>query len=335
MSDLHGARPILSLDRVSVAFGAGADQIEVVRDATFSVHEREVLGLVGESGSGKTVTSMAILGLLGRRGGRVTSGQMRFNELDLTTLRESEWAHVRGSRIGIIFQQPTRSLNPAFTVGDQIAESIRIHMRLPRRVAWARAVEMLDRVQIANAAKRARDYPHMLSGGMCQRVMIAMALACEPELLIADEPTTALDVTVQAKILDLLRDIVASTAITVIYISHDLAVIAEIADRVAVMYGGETIEVGAVGAVFSKPLHPYTEALLESAGRAGPSNRLSTIPGQVPSPRSMPQGCRFHPRCRYVDEAACVSQPLEIRSVEWLRESRCVRASDLDLTGLC
>jgi peptide/nickel transport system ATP-binding protein len=325
---------ILSIEALSVSFPAARDWINVVNDVTLDVHRGETLGLVGESGSGKTVTSMAVMGLVPALGGRLTDGRIRFDDADITALPEREWLGIRGRRIAMIFQQPTRSLDPAFTVGDQIAEAVRAHLKLSRRRAWDRAVSFLDRVHIPKAAERAHDYPHMFSGGMCQRVMIAMALACEPELLIADEPTTALDVTVQSKVLDLLHELKAELNLTVVYISHDLGVVAEICDRVAVMYCGQIVEVSPIADLFERPRHPYTQGLLDSIPRPGGGKRTRAIPGHVPPPTDLPQGCRFHPRCPHVDAPLCLRSEPTLVELNGVHQARCHRADVLDLPGI-
>jgi peptide/nickel transport system ATP-binding protein len=330
----HRSNALLEIDGLSVGFPIGREWIDVVDDVSLEVRRGETVGLVGESGSGKTVTSMAILGLTAAVGGRITAGRVRFDGRDITEQSEREWLALRGRRIAMIFQQPTRSLDPAFTVGDQIAESIQAHLKLSRKEAWTRAVGYLDRVRIPNAESRAHDYPHMFSGGMCQRVMIAMALACEPELLIADEPTTALDVTVQAKVLDLLQELRDDMNLTVLYITHDLGVVAEICDRVAVMYGGQIVETSPIEGLFDRPLHPYTQGLLDSIPTPGRGKRMLSIPGHVPAPTQMPDGCRFHPRCREVDAGRCpVTRPALVE-VEVGRTSRCLRADELSLPGI-
>jgi peptide/nickel transport system ATP-binding protein/oligopeptide transport system ATP-binding protein len=317
--------------------------VPVVTDVSFSVRAGETVGLVGESGSGKTVTAMAALGLTKSQGGRVTHGSVMFEGQELTALPERELSRIRGNRVGMIFQQPIRSLNPAFTVGEHIAETLRRHASMSRKAAWAKAIEMLDRVKIANAAGRASQYPHQFSGGMCQRVMIAMALACDPSLLIADEPTTALDVTVQALVLDLLREIQAETHIAVLFISHDLGVIAEMCERVVVMYAGQAIEAASAESIFVHPRHPYTEGLLGAIPSAVHGRDLVSIPGAVPSPGSWPPGCRFHPRCQYAVAGRCDGDLVPMlaapnRATSLISDSdavvRCVRASELSLTGV-
>jgi len=325
---------LLSVEDLCVAFPMQRDWINVVEDVSFHVNRGETLGLVGESGSGKTVTSMAVMGLVPAVGGRITGGRVRFDGRDTTNLDERAWLGIRGRRIAMIFQQPTRSLDPAFTVGDQIAETVRAHLKLSRREAWDRAVSFLDRVRIPIAAKRAHDYPHTFSGGMCQRVMIAMALACEPELLVADEPTTALDVTVQSKVIELLQELRREMDLTIVYISHDLGVVAEICDRVAVMYGGQVVEVAPIHDIFERPRHPYTQGLLDSIPKPGGGKRLLAIPGQVPAPTQLPSGCRFHPRCTFVDSGVCPTTQPAMVDFGTSHRARCLRAEELDLPGI-
>jgi len=305
--------------------------VEVVDSADLTVHRGESVGLVGESGSGKTVTSLAAMGLLGHKGGRITRGRITFDGHDMTSAAESDWRAVRGSRIAMVFQQPMRSLNPAITVGEQIAEVLRRHVGLDRKAAWQRAVELIDRVHVADAGRRAHDYPHQFSGGMCQRVAIAIALACAPSLIIADEPTTALDVTVQRRILELFRELITESGISLVYISHDLAVVADLCERVTVMYAGQTIETGPVREVFEQPQHPYTAGLIGSIPRLG-ATTLSAIAGRVPSPDDMPLGCRFHPRCPHAVAGLCDEHPIEL--VTGSNGSvRCARQRQLTLVG--
>ena len=315
---------LLGLDNVSVAFGGQ----RVVRDVSFSVAPREIVGLVGESGSGKSVTALAILGLLPPTA--TVTGEIRFEGRNLPALGRREMRRLRGEGIGMIFQEPMSSLNPVFTIGDQIVEAIRVHHRLSRRAAADRAVELLEKVGIPAPRRRLEDYPHQMSGGMRQRVMIAMALANDPQLLIADEPTTALDVTIQAQILDLVRELQEETGTALVLITHDLGVVAEIADKVAVMYAGRIVEAGPVSAIFDDPQHPYTLGLISSVPSLGHrGDRLATIPGMVPTVDRMPAGCRFAPRCPFADDicraevpplqavaeghaAACRHAPLEL-----------------------
>ena len=272
--------------------------VKAVDGVDFSVRRGEVLGLVGESGCGKSVTSLSVLRLIGQPG-RIVEGEIVFDGQDLLRLSEGEMVHVRGNRISMIFQQPQSALNPVYRVGGQIAEVLDIHKNLKREAGARRAVELLQMVGIPDADQRAYAYPHELSGGMAQRVMIAMALACAPELLIADEPTTALDVTIQAQILDLMRDLRAKTDTAIILITHDLGVIAEMAERVAVMYAGRVVEEAEVETLFAHPLHPYTQGLIGSIPVLGSvKERLEVIPGVVPNLVDLPPGCRFAPRCK-------------------------------------
>ncbi len=270
-----------------------------VDGVSFEVHRGETLGLVGESGCGKSVTALSILRLVPSPPGRIVGGEIRFEERDLLRLSLKEMRRVRGNDISMIFQEPMTSLNPVFTIGEQIAEVYRLHQRKSRRQALEASAEMLERVRIPEPRQRLQEYPHQLSGGMRQRAMIAMALACNPKVLIADEPTTALDVTVQAQILALMEQIKRERQAAVILITHDLGVIAEVASRVAVMYAGQIVEAAPVEALFETPLHPYTEGLLRSIPRLRHSSegRLNVIEGTVPDPSRFPGGCRFHPRC--------------------------------------
>ena len=327
-------QPLLRIEGLSVEFRAGRGWTRVVDDVSLSVDRAQTVGLVGESGSGKTVSALATIGLAQRIGAKVAARSIEFEGQELTALRPSAMNRLRGSRIGMIFQQPARSLDPAYTVGDQIAETIRRFGNVSRREAWRRAVEMLDRVHIADAAKRAKEYPHTFSGGMCQRVMIAMALACGPSLLIADEPTTALDVTVQARILNLLRELQQETGVAILFISHDLGVIAETCESVFVMYAGQVVEHAVAEDLYFEPQHPYTEGLLGSIPRVGQSNRLVTIAGNVPPMDQLPGGCRFHPRCPYAVAGRCDDAEPELHSVSLGHSARCVRAGELSLAGV-
>jgi peptide/nickel transport system ATP-binding protein len=330
----HGSAPLLSVEDLRVAFKIDGHWLDVIHDVSFEVGHGETLALVGESGSGKTVSAAAVLGLMPLLGGRITGGRITYDGIDLLGLSKTMMGRLRGSDIGMIFQQPTRSLNPAFTVGHQIAETARLHLRVSPSEAWDRAVEALARVHIQRAAERAKEYPHMFSGGMCQRVMIAMALVCEPRLLIADEPTTALDVTVQRRFLDVLQEIKDTMGLSVLYITHDLGVVAEVCDRVAVMYAGEIIECGTVADIFLDPQHPYTDGLLASIPRRGETKRMHAIPGVVPSPADRPAGCAFHPRCAFVEKGRCTTARVDLELRGAGRPVRCVRADELDLEGL-
>jgi oligopeptide/dipeptide ABC transporter ATP-binding protein len=286
---------LLEVSHLTTVFDLPPGPAAAVDDVTFSVDAGETLGLVGESGSGKSVTALSILRLV-QPPGRIAAGEVRFRARNLLTLSEREMCQVRGAEIALIFQEPMTALNPVFTVGDQIAETLLVHGRASRAEARRRAVELLEAVRIPDPAARVGDYPHQLSGGMRQRVLIAMALACRPSLVIADEPTTALDVTIQAEILDLLREMRERFDLALLLITHDLGVIAEIADRVAVMYAGRIVEEGPVRDIFHQPQHPYTRGLLDSIPRPG-HDRLRAIEGSVPAPGALPAGCAFHPRC--------------------------------------
>ncbi len=290
--------PLLEVKNLKTYFYTEDGVVKAVDGVDFQVYPGEVLGLVGESGCGKSVTSLSIMQLIGPPG-KVVEGEIIFNGRNLLDLTENQMIQVRGNKVSMIFQQPQSALNPVFRVGDQIAEVLHIHQNLGRDAARKRVIELLKMVGIPEAERRAQAYPHELSGGMAQRVMIAMGLACVPELLIADEPTTALDVTIQAQILDLMRDLRNRVGASVILITHDLGVVAEMAERVAVMYAGRIVEQADVKVLFSKPLHPYTQGLMGSIPILGKiKERLEVIPGSVPNLVNLPPGCRFAPRCR-------------------------------------
>jgi oligopeptide/dipeptide ABC transporter ATP-binding protein len=323
---------LLEVEHLRVSFRERGGWSTVVDDVSFGVEAGTTTGLVGESGSGKTVTALSVLGL--HRGPHVrVEGAVRFAGQDLTALGDDALADVRGARIGMVFQQASRTLDPAFTVGEQIAETVRRHLGASRRDAWDRAVEMLEKVHIPRPAERARQYPHQFSGGMAQRVVIAMALSCSPELVIADEPTTALDVTVQARVLDLLRELQEQTGVALVLITHDLGVIAEMADRVAVMYAGQIVEQAPIEELFSRPRHPYSAGLMGAIPVVGQGRHLVDIPGVVPAPRSLPAGCRFHPRCPHAEPGRCDAAPPPLEAAGD-HEVRCVRAAELRLRGV-
>jgi oligopeptide/dipeptide ABC transporter ATP-binding protein len=293
---------ILEVKNLKTYFYTEDGVVKAVDGVDFSVRPGQVLGLVGESGCGKSVTSFSILRLVGAPG-KVVSGEIFFEGRDLLTLSEAEMIEMRGNRISMIFQQPQSSLNPVFKVGAQVAEVFQIHQKMSKEQSWEKAVELLHLVGIPDAEKKAHAYPHEMSGGQAQRVMIAMALALNPHLLIADEPTTALDVTIQAQILDLMRDLRQRMGTAVILITHDLGVIAEMADTVAVMYAGRIVEQTSVHTLFASPLHPYTQGLIASIPVLGQvKDRLEVIPGIVPNLVNLPPGCRFAPRCRLRQE---------------------------------
>ena len=311
--------PLLSVRNLSVAFG----NANVVEDVSFDLAAGETLGVVGESGSGKSITALSILGLVPSPG-RV-QGSIRFGDVELRTLPEPDMRAIRGRDIAMIFQEPMTSLNPVFTVGDQVTEALVHHRGLTGAAARAEALKLLKLVEIPSPDRRLDDYPHQLSGGMRQRVMIAMALACRPRILLADEPTTALDATIQAQILELLRGLQRELNMAVILITHDLGIVSEYAQRVVVMYAGRVIETAPAAAIFARPIHPYTQGLLASIPRlSGPIRRLDAIPGQVPPPDRMPAGCRFAPRCRYaIDACAAAIPPLTSRGPD--RSAACIR----------
>jgi oligopeptide/dipeptide ABC transporter ATP-binding protein len=301
---------LLSVDHLTTVFDLPGGPVPAVDDVSFEIRAGETLGLVGESGSGKSVTALSIMRLV-QPPGRIATGAIRFRNRNLLDLSEAEMRKVRGADIGLIFQEPMTALNPVFTVGDQIGEALLVHDRATRRGATARAVELLDAVGVPDAAHRVRDYPHQLSGGMRQRVLIAIAVACKPSLLVADEPTTALDVTIQAQILDLLRQMKDTFHLSLLLITHDLGVIAETADRVAVMYAGRIVEEGAVRDIFRAPKHPYTRGLLASTPGGAPGARLRAIEGTVPTLGALPSGCAFHPRCPDRFDPCATSPPPE------------------------
>ena len=289
---------LLSVKNLSTEFPVKKGIVRAVEDVSFDVDAGEILAIVGESGSGKSVTSLSIMGLLAEPG-RVAAGSMEFEGRDLATLPEKDYRELRGNDMAMIFQEPMTSLNPVYRVGKQIVEAIRTHEKVSKKEARERAIDLLRKVGIPSPEKRIDDYPHQMSGGMRQRVMIAMALACNPKLLIADEPTTALDVTIQAQILDLLRRLRDDTGMAVLLITHDLGVVSETADRVVVMYCGQVVEEAEVRALFDHPMHPYTLGLLKSIPRLedDDTKRLYMIKGMVPNPLEMPPGCHFSDRC--------------------------------------
>jgi len=292
-----GAQNLLDVRNLKTYFFTEDGVVKAVDGVDLTIRPGEVLGLVGESGCGKSVTSLSIMRLIGAPG-RVMEGEILFDGIDLAKLSEAEMAAMRGDRISMIFQQPQSSLNPVFKVGDQVAEVLSIHQRISKKLAWQRAIELLELVGIPDPQEKAHAYPYELSGGQAQRVMIAMALALNPQLLIADEPTTALDVTIQAQILDLIRGLRSEMNTAVILITHDLGVIAEMADQVAVMYAGRIVEETDINTIFEQPLHPYTQGLIESIPVLGEvKERLAVIPGSVPNLVDMPPGCRFAARC--------------------------------------
>jgi peptide/nickel transport system ATP-binding protein len=288
--------PLLRVEHLTTVFDTARGSVAAVDDVSFEIRAGETLGLVGESGSGKSVTALSIMRLV-QAPGRIAGGRVVFKGRNLLPLDERRMQGVRGAEISLIFQEPMTALNPVFRVGDQIAETLVVHDRATKREARGKAVELLRAVRIPSPESRVMDYPHQLSGGMRQRVMIAIALACQPSLVIADEPTTALDVTIQAEILDLLREMKAALGLALLLITHDLGVVAETADRVAVMYAGRIVETGPVREIFRQPAHPYTRGLLASIPGGHPGERLRAIEGTVPLLGDLPPGCAFTPRC--------------------------------------
>ncbi len=284
--------------------------VPAVDGVSFQVHRGETLGVVGESGCGKSVTALTIMRLIEIPPGDIAGGEIWFDGRDVLQLTQDQMLHIRGAEMAMIFQEPMTSLNPVLTIGDQIAEAVVAHKKLSHKAAWDRAVEMLRLVGIPEAQRRVKQYPHEMSGGMRQRVMIALALSCDPKLLIADEPTTALDVTIQAQILELIRRVQAETGTALLLITHDLGVVAETVQRVVVMYAGKVVETGSVDEVLQDPKHPYTEGLLASIPSRGMrGTRLNVIKGSVPNPFRMPAGCRFAPRCPYAFEPCREHEP--------------------------
>ena len=303
--------PLLTVTGLRTGFHTHGGVIRAVDGVDFAIEKGGALGVVGESGSGKSVTALSIMRLIDLPGRVEPTSNIMFEGSDLVTLSENEMTKIRGNDISMIFQEPMTSLNPVFTVGDQIAESVRLHQGVSNKEANDRALEMMNLVGIPSAKKRMRDYPHQMSGGMRQRVMIGMALSCNPKLLIADEPTTALDVTVQAQILELMKELRDKLGMAILLITHDLGVVAEMVDDVVVMYGGKIVEHGPVKEIFDSPQHPYTEALLRSMPLLGMryTTPLRAIRGMVPSPLDWPEGCRFAPRCDYAFERCTTELP--------------------------
>ena len=301
---------ILEIKNLQVEFLVKGAPVVAVEDISFSVRKGKTLCIVGESGCGKSVTATSIMRLYDKRFSRISKGSILFEGKDLVQCTDEEMRNIRGSRISMIFQDPMTSLNPVYRIGDQMTEMILAHRRIPKKAAWAEAVSMLEKVNIPDAARRMKEYPHQFSGGMRQRVMIAMALSCNPSLLIADEPTTALDVTIQAQILDLLHQLQEQYGTSIILITHDMGVVAEVADDAVVMYAGKIVECNTGTSLFQKPMHPYTQGLLASIPR--PDVRaasLNTIEGTVPSLRNMPSGCRFAGRCKYCKDFCKAKEP--------------------------
>ena len=322
--------PVVSIDGLQVSFTSRGREFTVVDDVTFDIESGVATALVGESGSGKSVTALSILGLLPPNA-RI-SGSIRHDGRELLGLNARAMRRIRGGEIGMVYQGGMSSLNPAFTVGDQIAETVMTHLGLSQSDALERAVDLLDRVGIPAARRRVKDYPHMFSGGMQQRVMIAMAVSTDPKLLIADEPTTALDATVQAQVLELLAELRDTSSMALLFLTHDLGAVAALCDRVVVMYAGQVVEMGDAMELFGRPRHPYAEGLIGSVSRMDRLEDPKSIPGSIPSPWNLPAGCNFHPRCPYQQPAFCAVGPVPLQKVGD-RDVRCVRARELELRG--
>ena len=318
------SEPLLQLRQLSTHYvsARGTRVTRAVDEVTLSLDQGQTLGIVGESGSGKTTLALSLLRLL-PPAARFVSGEILFEGQDLLKKSEAEMRRIRGKRIAMILQDPMASLNPLFTVGDQVAEPIRVHDGASRRSAWTRATELLKAVRIAAPETRVREYPHQLSGGMRQRIVGAIAISCEPRILIADEPTTSLDLTIQAQYLKLLRDLQRAHNLALIFITHNLGIVAKMCDQVAVMYAGRLVESGPVKQIYNSPAHPYTQALLESIPRVGDNRkRLTAIDGQPPDPSAPPPGCAFHPRCPRVMDRCRTEAPPEFRVTD-SQTSRC------------
>ncbi|MBS3906477.1 MAG: ABC transporter ATP-binding protein [Syntrophaceae bacterium] len=317
--------PLLEVRSLTTQFFTEDGVVRAVEDVSFEIFPGEILSLVGESGCGKSVTGLSLLRLIPIPPGKIVSGELLFDGRDIMELEEKEMERVRGNDISMIFQEPMTSLNPVFTIGNQIMEALQLHQNLDKKEARKRAIEMLNRVRIPSPEVRIDSYPHQLSGGMRQRAMIAMALSCQPKLLIADEPTTALDVTIQAQVLRLLKEIQGEMGMAVMLITHDLGVVSEIADRVAVMYAGRIVETGPIEAIFGEMRHPYTKGLWESIPQLKEKKkRLNAISGQVPDPMKLPAGCKFHPRC-YLMIEDCKKEEPPLYPVNGNHFSRCIR----------
>ncbi len=326
---------LLEVNDLKTYFDTDEGTVRAVDGVSFHISRGETLAVVGESGSGKSVTSLSAMRLIPTPPGRIADGEILFEGRDLVTRPEGEMRRIRGNEISMIFQEPMTSLNPVYTVGDQIAEAIVLHQGKSNREALRMSAEMLDLVGIPEPENRIKNYPHQMSGGMRQRVMIAMALSCGPKLLIADEPTTALDVTIQAQILDLMRNLQNEIGMSILFITHDLGVVAEMADRVVVMYAGRAVEEGDVKDIFGAPKMPYTLGLLNSIPRVDKAavhqQRLEAIPGNVPNPLYLPEGCAFHPRCRFVIDECKDEIPL-LSDSGGGHMVRCIRWNELNLT---
>jgi peptide/nickel transport system permease protein len=325
---------LLDVRGLCIEFDTEAGPVRVVDEASFAVGRGQIVGLVGESGCGKTVSSLAVLRLLSSPPAHIVGGSIRFDGRELLDADFNELRRIRGREVSMVFQDPLASLDPSFTIGSQLTEAMRLHEKLSRSAARARAVQLLQSVHIPDPAQRLAAYPHQLSGGMRQRVMIAMALSCAPRVLIADEPTTALDVTIQAQIVELLQELRESMDLAVLFVTHDLALISELSDEIAVMYAGEVVEQAPTAELFARPRHPYTSALLAASPGARPaSRRPALLDGQVPQAGQFPAGCRFHPRCTFAEDA-CRHEALALEEVGVGRQCRCRRTHELALPGV-
>ncbi len=319
---------LLEVNNLQTHFPTRAGIVKAVNDVSFYINEGELLGLVGESGCGKSITALSVMRLIAPPG-KIVGGAIKFKGEELLHASDMRMREIRGNDVAMIFQDPMTSLNPVFTVGEQIAEALRLHRNLNKKQAHEAAIAAMKEVSIPDPSRRVRDYPHQLSGGMRQRIMIAMALACDPELLIADEPTTALDVTIQAQILELLDGLRQTRKLAVLLITHDLGVVAEVADRVCVMYTGKIVEESGVDEIFEKPKHPYTQGLLKSVPKLSgkeiaKASRLQTIEGTVPSPTNLPNGCHFAPRCGFCMEGICTTNEIPLYQIGDEIKVRCV-----------
>jgi len=323
----------LIVEGLSVSFATERGRVSVLDDVCFAVAAGETVGLVGESGSGKSVTELAIMRLLGPTG-RVESGSVELFGRDLLRLDEAQMDRVRGAEVSMIFQEPMTSLDPAYTIGQQIDEVVRRHTQLSQRAARERTLDMLALVGIGDPRRRADAYPHQFSGGMRQRVLIARALACEPRVLLADEPTTALDVTTQAQILELIQGLAQRFQMATVFATHDLGVVARLCDRVVVMYAGQVMEEGMLGDVFFSPAHPYTARLLACVPSDEEHATFEAIPGHVPAPYALPSGCRFHPRCDFAARGLCTDGPVALVEPSAGRRARCARLGEIALAGV-
>ncbi len=313
------SKPLLEVKNLKTHFFSDKGVARAVDNVSFEVFEGETLAIVGESGCGKSVTALSVMGLIPQPPGKIVNGSINFDGRDLLSISEKEMRKIRGNKISMIFQEPMTSLNPSFTVGSQIAEVITLHQKLKKKEAMGRAIELLQQVKIPSPENRVNDYPHQMSGGMRQRVMIAIALACQPRLIIADEPTTALDVTIQAQIIELMEQLSETTGAAILLITHDLGVVAESSKNVVVMYAGRVVEKGSVKDIFNNPLHPYTAGLMASipgiAMNRKQGERLDTIKGTVPSLYSLPKGCKFSERCNKAFDRCFIKEP-EIRQIK-------------------